>query len=74
MLTLDPRLQAMAEKLLAEARAPRGAIVAMAPDGRILALAGRRSEPAAKDAKDTRTAREATFDWRLATDVWAPAA
>jgi penicillin-binding protein A len=71
VLTLDPRLQAMAEKLLAEARAPRGAIVAMAPDGRILALAGRRSDPPAKDAK---AAREATFDWRLATDVWAPAA
>ncbi|HEX8114141.1 MAG TPA: hypothetical protein VF516_40700, partial [Kofleriaceae bacterium] len=45
VLTLDPTLQAMAEKLLSEARAPRGAIVAMAPDGRILALAGRRSDP-----------------------------
>jgi penicillin-binding protein A len=65
VLTLDPVLQALAEKLLSEARAPRGAIVAMAPDGRILALAGRRSEPAARDA---------AFDWRLATDVWAPAA
>jgi len=73
VLTLDPRLQALAEKLLAEARAPRGAIVAMAPDGRILALAGRRSDPPAKGAKD-KTPREATFDWRLATDVWAPAA
>jgi cell division protein FtsI/penicillin-binding protein 2 len=82
VLTLDPALQAFAEKLLSEARAPRGAIVAMAPDGRILALAGRRSEPeardskaakAAKDAKD-RVHREASFDWRLATDVWAPAA
>ncbi|HEY0480149.1 MAG TPA: penicillin-binding transpeptidase domain-containing protein [Kofleriaceae bacterium] len=65
VLTLDPALQALAEKLLAEARAPRGAIVAMAPDGRILALAGRRSDPAAKAA---------TLDWRLATDIWAPAA
>src|SRR5690242_10832633 len=35
-LTLDPDLQAAAEKLLAEARAPRGAIVAMSPDGKIL--------------------------------------
>src|SRR5262249_35462771 len=79
VLTLDPRLQALAEKLLSEARAPRGAIVAMAPDGRILALARRRSDPRAKDrpAKETRdkaAAREATFDWRIATDVWAPAA
>lgn len=75
VLTLDPRLQAMAEKLLAEARAPRGAIVAMAPDGRILALAGRRSDPPPTGAaKDARSAREATLDWRLATDVWAPAA
>ena len=85
VLTLDPALQAFAEKLLSEARAPRGAIVAMAPDGRILALAGRRSEPEARDSKADRAAkpvkdardrarREASFDWRLATDVWAPAA
>lgn len=90
VLTLDPTLQAFAEKLLAEARAPRGAIVAMAPDGRILALAGRRSEPADKAepvakgdkaAKADRAAkgvkpagREGVFDWRLATEVWAPAA
>lgn len=66
VLTLDPDLQALAEKLLSEARAPRGAIVAMAPDGRILALAGRRSEPAAKGTAEA--------DWHLATDVWAPAA
>jgi peptidoglycan glycosyltransferase len=67
MLTLDPQLQDAAEKLLAEARAPRAAIVAMAPDGRILALAGRRTaEP--KGGKD------GTSDWHLATDVWAPAA
>jgi cell division protein FtsI/penicillin-binding protein 2 len=68
VLTLDPELQAYAEKLLSKARAPRGAIVAMAPDGRILALAGRRSEHAERDAT------KATFDWRLATEVWAPAA
>jgi peptidoglycan glycosyltransferase len=79
VLTLDPTLQALAEKLLAEARAPRGAIVAMAPDGRILALAGRRSDPVAKGAREAAAASPATlsapaFDWRLATDVWAPAA
>ncbi len=81
VLTLDPTLQAMAEKLLTEARAPRGAIVAMAPDGRILARAGRRSAPAAKGARDAAAASASpgtisapAFDWRLATDVWAPAA
>ncbi|HSS00058.1 MAG TPA: penicillin-binding transpeptidase domain-containing protein [Kofleriaceae bacterium] len=70
VLTLDPNLQAYAEKLLSEARAPRGAIVAMAPDGRILALAGRRSDAPSKKA-DT---RKGIFDWRIATEVWAPAA
>jgi cell division protein FtsI/penicillin-binding protein 2 len=84
VLTLDPTLQALAEKLLSEARAPRGAIVAMAPDGRILALAGRRSEPTAKAAHEAPAVPPRTtsapaiaapaFDWRLATDVWAPAA
>jgi cell division protein FtsI/penicillin-binding protein 2 len=74
VLTLDPTLQALAEKLLAEARAPRGAIVAMAPDGRILALAGRRSEPTAKAAHEAAEIAAPAFDWRLATDVWAPAA
>ncbi|HEY4243613.1 MAG TPA: penicillin-binding transpeptidase domain-containing protein [Kofleriaceae bacterium] len=67
VLTLDPELQQLAEHLLDESRAPRGAIVAMAPDGRILALAGRRTEA-------TRGSRTGTFDWHLATDVWAPAA
>ena len=66
-LTLDPQLQDAAEKLLADARAPRAAIVAMAPDGRILALAGRRTvEP--------KGGKNGTSDWHLATDVWAPAA
>ncbi len=67
VLTLDPELQSLAEKLLNESRAPRGGIVVMTPDGRILALAGRRTE-------DPKGSREGTFDWRLATDVWAPAA
>ena len=67
ILTLDPDLQAAAEDLLAEARAPRGAIVAMAPDGRILALAGRRTvEP--------KGGKAGSPDFRLATEVWAPAA
>ncbi len=67
VLTLDPDLQPLAEKLLDQARAPRGAIVVMSPDGRILALAGRRTE-------EPKGAVKGTFDWRLATDVWAPAA
>jgi cell division protein FtsI/penicillin-binding protein 2 len=67
VLTLDPKLQKAAEQLLAEARAPRGAIVAMAPDGRILALAGRRTE-------ETKGGKDGKSDWHLATDVWAPAA
>ncbi len=67
ILTLDPKLQTTAEELLDEARAPRGAIVAMAPDGRILALAGRRTE-------DPKGGKDGTHDWHLATDVWAPAA
>lgn len=67
ILTLDPELQQTADNLLVEARAPRGAIVAMAPDGRILALSGRRSASASGS-------KAGTFDWRLATEVWAPAA
>ncbi|MBA3459372.1 MAG: hypothetical protein H0T46_05390 [Deltaproteobacteria bacterium] len=67
VLTLDPVLQPLAEKLLNQSRAPRGAIVVMHPDGRILALAGRRTE-------EDKGSRTGTFDWRLATDVWAPAA
>jgi cell division protein FtsI/penicillin-binding protein 2 len=59
MLTLDPALQREAEALLARARAPMGAIVVMSVDGRILALAGRRSGNSAP---------------QLATQVWAPAA
>ena len=82
ILTLDPALQILAEQLLTEARARRGAIVVMAPDGRILALAGRRSDPESAertkarkaDARKAASAAAAVFDWRLATDVWAPAA
>lgn len=66
-LTLDPALQKLAEKLLAESRAPRGAIVAMAPDGRILALAGRRTA-------NPEGGTDGTLDATLATSPWAPAA
>jgi peptidoglycan glycosyltransferase len=66
-LTLDPRLQEAAERLLDAARAPRAAIVAMTPDGKILALAGRR-------ASDPKRPRKGAFDWRNATEVWAPGA
>jgi cell division protein FtsI/penicillin-binding protein 2 len=67
VLTLDPELQKLAEKLLDESRAPRGAIVAMAPDGRILAFAGRRTE-------EPKGGKQGIFDYRLVTEVWAPAA
>jgi penicillin-binding protein A len=66
-LTLDPDLQKLAEKLLNESRAPRGAIVAMTPDGKLLAFAGRRTA-------ENKGGKEGTFDYHLATDVWAPAA
>ncbi|MEO8840895.1 MAG: penicillin-binding transpeptidase domain-containing protein [Kofleriaceae bacterium] len=67
ILTLDPKLQKQAEALLDQARAPRAAIVAMATDGRVLALAGRRTD-------DTKGGKNGKFDFHLATDVWAPAA
>lgn len=67
VLTLDPTLQAAAEKALDRAMAPRGAIVVTAPDGRVLALAGRRTE-AATGGKD------GIFDPSLALTTWAPAA
>lgn len=67
ILTLDPDLQELAEKLLNESRAPKGAIVVMSTDGKLLALAGRKTD----EPKGSRTG---TFDWRLATEVWAPAA
>jgi len=66
-LTLDPELQTLAERLLDQSRAPRAAIVAMTPDGKILALAGRR-------AAEPKGSRKGTFDWRHATEVWAPGA
>src|SRR5262249_36734176 len=44
VLTLDPALQRAAERALDAAMAPRGAIVVTDPQGRVLALAGRRTE------------------------------
>jgi cell division protein FtsI/penicillin-binding protein 2 len=67
VLTLDPDLQDAAIQLLDQARAPRSAIVALAPDGRVLALAGRRTAEPEGGTKGN-------ADWHLALDVWAPAA
>lgn len=67
VLTLDPRIQAVAEKVLKRARAPRGAIVVTHPDGRILALAGRRTE-------DPKGGADGIADPSLALDAWAPSA
>lgn len=67
VLTIDPAIQAVAEKVLKRARAPRGAIVVTHPDGRILALAGRRTE-------DPTGAGEGISDPSLALDAWAPSA
>lgn len=63
ILTLDPKLQEAAEKVLARAKAPVGAIVVMSTDGRILALAGRRNEPNLVERA-----------WDVPVTTWAPAA
>jgi len=67
VLTIDPKIQDIAEKVLRRARAPRGAIVVTHPDGRILALVGRRTE----DPKGT---GDGVSDPSLALDAWAPSA
>src|SRR5262249_9789831 len=67
VLTLDPVIQAAAEKTLARAKAPMGAIAVVGTDGRVLALAGRRTD-SPKGGKDGKR------DWRLALGAWAPAA
>jgi cell division protein FtsI/penicillin-binding protein 2 len=67
VLTLDPKLQAAAEKVLARAKAPRGAVVITGVDGRILAYAGRRTE-------DKKGGKNGVLDHSLANTVWAPAA
>jgi cell division protein FtsI/penicillin-binding protein 2 len=67
VLTLNPELQQAAEKVLRTAKAPRGAVVVTATDGRILAYAGRRTA-------DWKGGKEGTYDTSLANTVWAPAA
>lgn len=67
VLTIDPRLQESAERVLNLAKAPRGAIVVTDPDGRVLALAGRRTE-------DPKGGKDGIVDQRLALEAWAPAA
>lgn len=67
VLTLDPRLQAAAEKVLRQAKAPRGAVVVTDRDGRVLALAGRRTE-------DPKGGPDGISDPGLALEAWAPAA
>jgi cell division protein FtsI/penicillin-binding protein 2 len=59
-LTLDPALQAQADAVLADADAPLGAVVVMATDGRLLALAGRSARSGVRA--------------ELALDPWAPSA
>ncbi len=67
VLTLDPDVQRAAEAALARAKAPRGAIVVTAVDGRILALAGHRGG-------DRGAAPALGRDLDVALSVWAPAA
>ncbi|MCA9679897.1 MAG: hypothetical protein KC464_33005, partial [Myxococcales bacterium] len=67
VLTLDPTLQQAAEKVLARAKAPRGAVVITATDGRILAYAGRRTE-------DPKGGKDGIVDLGLVNTAWAPAA
>ncbi len=67
ILTLDPAVQAAAEQVLRQAKAPRGAVVVTALDGRILAYAGRRTE-------DPKGGKVGIVDPTLLTTAWAPAA
>jgi penicillin-binding protein A len=67
VLTLDPKFQDAAAAILRESRAPRGAIVVLDPDGRVLAIAGRRAASPGGSV-------EGTPDAQLALSVWAPAA
>jgi cell division protein FtsI/penicillin-binding protein 2 len=68
ILTLDPKVQHAADKVLAQAKSPMGAIVVMRTDGRILAISGRRQG----DAEQNIPSKE--NDFGLALSVWAPAA
>jgi cell division protein FtsI/penicillin-binding protein 2 len=73
ILTLDPVLQEAAIKVLGHAKAPYGAVVVTALDGRLLAYAGRRGTGDPK--KDPKYAgKEGVADFTLANSAWAPAA
>jgi cell division protein FtsI/penicillin-binding protein 2 len=67
ILTIDPALQRTAEQTLVSAKAPVGAIVLTAVDGRILAIAGRRAD-------SPKGGKAGSPDWSLTTTAWAPAA
>jgi peptidoglycan glycosyltransferase len=67
VLTIDPRLQEAAEKVLNLSKAPRGAIVVTDMEGRVLALAGRKT-------LDPKGGKDGIVDRSLALDAWAPAA
>ncbi len=71
ILTLDPAIQSAAEKTLARSKAPMGAIAVVATDGRVLALAGRRSKDPKNEHKGS---PDGTPDWHLPLGAWAPAA
>jgi cell division protein FtsI/penicillin-binding protein 2 len=67
-LTLDPELQSLAERLLVDADAARGAAVVLSvADGRILTLAGRARAAGEKQPLGN-------SDPQLALSAWAPAA
>jgi cell division protein FtsI/penicillin-binding protein 2 len=73
VLTLDPDLQDEAVKTLSRAKAPYGAVVITALDGRILAYAGRRGTGDVK--KDPKYAgKNGVPDFSLVNTAWAPAA
>tara|TARA_R110002073_G_scaffold103664_12_gene234804 strand:+ start:13370 stop:14623 length:1254 start_codon:yes stop_codon:yes gene_type:complete len=63
VLTLDPKWQKAAEKVLAQAKAPQASIVVMKPDGTILALAAGRFQN-----------NSVQHDASLGLSTWAPAA
>ena len=67
VLTLDPAVQRAAEAALARAKAPQGAIVVMAVDGRVLALAGHRGG-------DRGAVPRLGHHLDVASSAWAPAA
>lgn len=67
ILTLEPAAQQAAEAALARARAPRGAVVVMGVDGRILAVAGHRDGDRGGKPRIGK-------HLDLAVSVWAPAA